>query len=73
MNAAREAILRYLASRGMWFPTTTHTVAAGCGIGYDDAERELLALDVLGLAELAVTGWELSDAGRAFVAGRMAG
>ena len=72
MNTDQKLILRYLSARGMWYPTTTFTVAVGCAIGYEDAERELLALDVLGLAEFSGAGWELTDEGRNHVLTRMA-
>ena len=59
MNTDRKAILRYLEPLAPGTTISTHWVAVGCAIGYDDAERELLALDVLGLAEFSGAGWAL--------------
>ena len=72
MNTDRKAIIRHLASRDPGTTDSTHRVAVACSLGYDDAERELLALDVLGLAEFSGAGWALTADGREFAQSRMA-
>ena len=72
MNTDRKAIIRYLAALQNGTNDSTHWVAVGCALGYDDAERELLALDVLGLADFSGAGWSLTEAGREFAQSRMA-
>ena len=44
MNTDRKAIIRYLEPIAPGTTVSTHWVAVGCALGYDDAERELLAL-----------------------------
>ena len=72
MNTDRKAIIRYLEPLAPGTTVSTHWVAVGCALGYDDAERELLALDVLGLADFSGAGWALTDAGREFAQSRLA-
>ena len=70
MNTDRKSILRYLSPIGA--AGSTAGIATACALGYDDAERELLALHTLGLVELGRSGWVLTADGRDFVLARMA-
>ena len=79
MNTDRKAILKVLSALRESARLTTHEVAIACSIGdaseelsYSDAERELLALDMLGWADFSGAAWALTADGRDFVAARMA-